>query len=110
VVRLLGVFACSALFFMATVPLLSQTSSKPRSPGEIAAADRIAMEKRATCQREARAKKLAFCNVAALSKIALSAEVQSRGGHLVFARSEGHPGLARRTRCATVHFRVRHNE
>jgi hypothetical protein len=45
---------------MATVPVLSQTSSKPRSPGEIAAADRIAMEKRATCQREARAKKLAF--------------------------------------------------
>jgi hypothetical protein len=45
---------------MATVPVLSQTSSKPRSPGEIAAADRIAMEKRATCQREARAKKLGF--------------------------------------------------
>jgi hypothetical protein len=34
--------------------------AKPRSPGEIAAADRIAMEKRAVCQREARAKKLSF--------------------------------------------------
>jgi len=39
---------------------LSQTPSKPRSPGEIAAADRIALEKRATCQREARAKKLSY--------------------------------------------------
>lgn len=56
----LGVLACSALFFMATIPALSQTPSKPRSPGEIAAADRIAMEKRATCQREARAKKLSY--------------------------------------------------
>ena len=59
-IRLLGVFAWSALFFMATVPVLSQTPSRPRSPGEIAAADRIAMEKRATCQREARAKKLSY--------------------------------------------------
>lgn len=56
----LGVLACSALFFMAIIPALSQTPSKPRSPGEIAAADRIAMEKRATCQREARAKKLSY--------------------------------------------------
>jgi hypothetical protein len=55
-----GVVACSALFLMATVPALSQTPSKPRNPGEIAAADRIAMEKRATCQREARAKKLNY--------------------------------------------------
>ena len=59
-IRPLGVFACSLLFFIATAPVLSQTRSKPRSPGEIAAADRIAMEKRATCQREARAKKLNF--------------------------------------------------
>lgn len=59
-IRPVGVFACSALFFMATVPALSQTPSKPRSPGEIAAADRIALEKRATCQREARAKKLSY--------------------------------------------------
>jgi hypothetical protein len=55
-----GVFACSVLFFIATAPVLAQTPSKPRSPGEIAAADRIAMEKRATCQREARAKKLSY--------------------------------------------------
>ncbi|HET9689445.1 MAG TPA: hypothetical protein VFP79_19935 [Pseudolabrys sp.] len=59
-IRPLGVFACSVLFFIATVPVLSQTPSRPRSPGEIAAADRIAMKKRATCQREARAKKLNF--------------------------------------------------
>jgi hypothetical protein len=60
VIRPLGVFACGVLFFIATAPVLSQTPSRPRSPGEIAAADRIAMEKRATCQREARAKKLNF--------------------------------------------------
>jgi hypothetical protein len=59
VIRPLGVFACSVLFFIAT-PVLSQTPSRPRNPGEIAAADRIAMEKRAICQREARAKKLNF--------------------------------------------------
>ncbi|MGA8802034.1 MAG: hypothetical protein WB614_19855 [Pseudolabrys sp.] len=44
-----------------TTSALSQSApAKPRSPGEIAAADRIAMEKRAVCQREARAKKLSF--------------------------------------------------
>ncbi|MGC1922897.1 MAG: hypothetical protein WA706_03585 [Pseudolabrys sp.] len=35
-------------------------SGKAEESGEIAAADRIAMEKRAVCQREARAKKLSF--------------------------------------------------
>lgn len=60
-IRPVGVFACSALFFMATVPALSQTPSKPRSPGEIAAADRIAMEKRATCQRVQRRRFVKDC-------------------------------------------------
>ena len=59
-IRLRGVFACGVLFFVATAPVLAQTPSKPRGPGEIAAADQIAMEKRATCQREARAKKLNY--------------------------------------------------
>ena len=53
--------ACLSLLLLSTAPAISQSApSKPRSPGEIAAADRRAMEKRAACQREARAEKLSF--------------------------------------------------
>jgi hypothetical protein len=61
--RSLLIFTTIALFLSGTTLALSQTQSppkKPRSPGEIAAADRIAMEKPAACQREAREKKLSF--------------------------------------------------
>ena len=61
--RSLIIFTAIGLFLSGTTLALSQTESppkKPRSPGEIAAADRIAMAKRAACQREAREKKLSF--------------------------------------------------
>jgi hypothetical protein len=59
--KLLRSLACIALFFFSTVPTLPQSArSKPKSPGEIAAAERLAMEKRAACQREARAQKLNY--------------------------------------------------
>lgn len=45
----------------AAMPALSQTAPlKPNGPGEIAAADKVAMEKRANCEREARANKLSY--------------------------------------------------
>ncbi len=45
----------------AAAPAFAQTAPvKPRSPGEIAAADKIAMEKRHNCEVEARAQKLSF--------------------------------------------------
>jgi hypothetical protein len=61
--RSLLIFTTIALYLSGTTLALSQTQSSPKkltSPGEIAAADRIAMEKRAACQREAREKKLSF--------------------------------------------------
>jgi hypothetical protein len=51
--RSLRLFACLAL-------LSQSTTSKPRSPGEMAAADRAAAEKRAACTAEARARKLSY--------------------------------------------------
>ena len=46
---------------VAAAPALAQTAPvKPRSPGEIAAADRVAAEKRHNCEVEARAQKLSF--------------------------------------------------
>ena len=51
----------ATIMAIAATPALAQTApSKHKSPGEIAAADRIAMEKRANCLKEARAKKLGF--------------------------------------------------
>ncbi len=45
----------------AAAPALAQTAPvKPRSPGEIAGADRMAAEKRHNCEVEARAQKLSF--------------------------------------------------
>ncbi len=61
--RSLIILTAIGLFLSSATLALSQTQSppaKPRSPGEIAKADRIAMEKRAACQREAREKKLSF--------------------------------------------------
>jgi len=59
--QLVRALALSAMFLLGTAPAIPQSApSKPRSPGEIAAADRAAMEKRAACQREARAEKLSF--------------------------------------------------
>ncbi|MFZ0109924.1 MAG: hypothetical protein WA445_07890 [Pseudolabrys sp.] len=59
--RYLLIFTAISLLLSGTTSALSQSApAKPRSPGEIAAADRIAMEKRAVCQREAQAKKLSF--------------------------------------------------
>ena len=61
--RSLIIFSTIALFLSGTTLAVSQTQPPPaklRSPGEIAKADRIAMEKRANCQREAREKKLSF--------------------------------------------------
>jgi hypothetical protein len=61
--RSLIILTAIGLFLSSATLALSQTQSppaKPRSPGEIAKADRIAMAKRAACQREAREKKLSF--------------------------------------------------
>ena len=59
--QLLHGLACIALLLLGTAPALPQAApSNLKSPGEIAAADRLAMEKRATCQREARAQKLGY--------------------------------------------------
>lgn len=57
----LRIFSCIALFWFSLVPALAQPApSKPRNPGEIAAADRIVMTKRDNCQREARALRLGY--------------------------------------------------
>jgi hypothetical protein len=43
------------------MPALAQSAPvKPKNPGEIAAADKLAMEKRANCEREARVNKLSY--------------------------------------------------
>jgi hypothetical protein len=59
--RLPRVFPLVILTAFVAMPALSQTAPvKPKSPGEIAAADKVAMEKRANCEKEARAQKLSF--------------------------------------------------
>lgn len=59
--QLLRIFTCTLLLSLGAIPALSQSApSKPKSPGEIAAADRVAAEKRASCEREARALKLNY--------------------------------------------------
>ena len=52
--------ACMVLLSLSVMPALAQNNPKPTSPGEIAAADSARMEKRAACDREARAQKMAF--------------------------------------------------
>jgi hypothetical protein len=45
----------------AAMPALAQTAPvKPKNTGDIAAADKVAMEKRANCEREARVNKLSY--------------------------------------------------
>ncbi len=59
--RLPRIVTLALLTAFAAMPALSQTASvKPKNPGDIAAVDRVAMEKRANCEREARANKLSF--------------------------------------------------
>jgi hypothetical protein len=59
--QILRLFACMTIFWFGLLPAFSQVvPAKPRSPGEIAAADRLAMAKRASCQQEARAQKLGY--------------------------------------------------
>ena len=59
--RLPRIVTLALLTAFAAMPALSQTAPvKPKNPGDIAAVDRVAMEKRANCEREARANKLSF--------------------------------------------------
>jgi hypothetical protein len=59
--NLLRIFVCTVLLLFAASPSFAQyPAPKPTSPGEIAAADKAAVEKRAACQREARAQKLSY--------------------------------------------------
>ena len=45
----------------AAMPALAQTAPvKPKNTNDIAAADKVAMEKRANCEREARVNKLSY--------------------------------------------------
>ena len=59
--RLLRIVTLVMLTAFAAMPALAQTAPvKPKNTGEIAAADKVAMEKRANCEREARANKLSY--------------------------------------------------
>ena len=59
--RLLRISACAALLSFVTFPAFAQyPAPKPTSPGEMAAIDKDKAEKRAACQREARAQKLRY--------------------------------------------------
>ena len=59
--RLLRIVTLALLTAFAAMPALAQTAPvKPKNTGEIAAADKVAMEKRANCEKEARANKLSF--------------------------------------------------
>ena len=59
--KLLRLFFCATVLVAGLSPALSQTTpAKPQSPGEMSAVDKYATEKRANCEREARAKKLSY--------------------------------------------------
>ena len=59
--QLLRIVTLAMLTAFAAMPALAQTAPvKPKSPSEIATADKVAMEKRANCEREARASKLSY--------------------------------------------------
>jgi hypothetical protein len=59
--RLLRIVTLAMLTAFAAMPALAQTAPvKPKNTGDIAAADKIAMEKRANCEREARVNKLSY--------------------------------------------------
>ena len=57
--RPLGILPIIAVLLVGAAPALSQPAPA-RSPGVIATTDRVAMAKRAACQKEARAKGLSF--------------------------------------------------
>jgi hypothetical protein len=60
-IQLFRLIACLGFLAFVLVPAFAQTApKKPKSPGEMAAADRIATEKRDACLHEARAQKLSF--------------------------------------------------
>jgi hypothetical protein len=59
--RLLRISLCAVLLSFVTCPAFAQyPAPKPTSPGEMAAIDKDKAEKRAACQREARAQKLSY--------------------------------------------------
>jgi hypothetical protein len=59
--RLLRIFACAVLLSFVFFSAFAQyPAPKPTSPGEMAAIDKDKAEKRAACQREARAQKLSY--------------------------------------------------
>jgi hypothetical protein len=59
--RLLRLSACAVLWSFVAFPAFAQyPAPKPTSPGEIAAIDKDKADKRAACQREARAQKLSY--------------------------------------------------
>ena len=59
--RLLRIVTLAMLTAFAAMPALAQTAPvKPKNTGDIAAADKVAMEKRANCEREARVNKLSY--------------------------------------------------
>ena len=59
--RLLRISACAVLLSFVSFPVFAQyPAPKPTSPGAMAAIDKDKAEKRAACQREARAQKLSY--------------------------------------------------
>ena len=59
--RLLRIVTLAMLTAFAAMPALAQTAPvKPKNTGDIDAADKVAMEKRANCEREARVNKLSY--------------------------------------------------
>ena len=59
--RLPRIVTLALLTAFAAMPALAQTAPvKPKNTGDIAAADKVAMEKRANCEREARVNKLSY--------------------------------------------------
>jgi hypothetical protein len=59
--QLLRIVTLAMLTAFAAMPALAQTAHvKPKNTGDIAAADKVAMEKRANCEREARVNKLSY--------------------------------------------------
>jgi hypothetical protein len=55
------IITLALLTAFAAMPAFAQTAPvKPKNTGDIAAADKVAMEKRANCEREARVNKLSY--------------------------------------------------
>jgi hypothetical protein len=59
--RLLRISTCAVLLSFVSISAFAQyPAPKPTSPGEMAAVDKDKADKRAACQREARAQKLSY--------------------------------------------------